>query len=167
MEDSSRGEEKAFFAARRARSFPFPSPIPIRATPLPQRVDLTSLKSRLITPGSRILSVTVLTASPRILSAALNAAAIGIFPLLNLSLSLETIIKASTAFFKVSIPSNATFFRRGPSKVKGRVTIAKTKAPHSLAAFAITGAPPVPVPPPSPAEMKILSEPVSTFLISS
>ena len=46
--------------------------------------------------------------------------------------------------------------RCAPSKEKGLVTTPIVKIPRSLAAFAITGAAPVPVPPPIPAVIKTM-----------
>ncbi len=57
--------------------------------------------------------------------------------------------------------------RRRPSNVKGRVTTPTVSAPSERAMRATTGAPPVPVPPPSPAVTKTMSAPRSTSSISS
>ena len=65
----------------------------------------------------------------------------------------------STFARRASIPSVAKYERFDPSKPNGRVTTPTVKAPSSLAICAITGAAPVPVPPPIPAVMKIISEP--------
>ena len=64
-------------------------------------------------------------------------------------------------------PSKAVFMRFFISILKGVVTIAIVKAPTSFAAFAITGAAPVPVPPPKPAEINTRFAPSKTFVISS
>ena len=50
-----------------------------------------------------------------------------------------------------STPDSAWVIRRFPSKLNGFVTTPIVRAPTSLATLATTGAPPVPVPPPSPA----------------
>ena len=55
---------------------------------------------------------------------------------------------------RLSIPSSARRIRRLPSNVNGFVTIATVSMPASRAARAITGAAPVPVPPPIPAVTK-------------
>ena len=47
------------------------------------------------------------------------------------------------------------------------MTTPMVRAPRLLAISAITGAPPVPVPPPLPAVMKTMSAPLSTSSISS
>ena len=54
-----------------------------------------------------------------------------------------------------------------PSNVNGRVTMAIVNAPSSLATLAITGAAPVPVPPPIPAAIKTISAPLTMLRISS
>ena len=58
------------------------------------------------------------------------------------------------------IPSIAKLPRLFPSNPNGRVTTATVKAPRLLAIRAITGAAPVPDPPPIPAVMKTMSAPV-------
>ena len=65
------------------------------------------------------------------------------------------------------MPSSAWVERRRPSKANGRVTTPMVSAPSALAVSAITGAAPVPVPPPLPAVMKTMSAPFSTSSISS
>src|SRR6266850_2282586 len=57
--------------------------------------------------------------------------------------------------------------RRLPSKANGFVTTATLKAPSSLASEATTGAAPLPVPPPRPEVIKIMSEPSSASIIFS
>ena len=65
------------------------------------------------------------------------------------------------------MPVSAWLARRRPSKVNGRVTTPIVRAPRPLAIRATTGAPPVPVPPPSPAVTKTMSAPLRTSSISS
>ncbi len=68
----------------------------------------------------------------------------------------------------LSIPSRACCIRRPPSNSNGLVTTPTVSAPiSSLAISAITGAAPVPVPPPSPAVTKTMSAPFSASLMSS
>ena len=62
------------------------------------------------------------------------------------------------------MPSSAWRMRRLPSKRNGLVTMASVTAPSSRATAAITGAPPVPVPPPSPAVTNTRSAPLSADL---
>src|SRR5215472_1281586 len=57
--------------------------------------------------------------------------------------------------------------RRLPSKTNGLVTTATLSAPNSLASDATTGAAPLPVPPPRPEVMKIMSAPSSASIILS
>ena len=66
------------------------------------------------------------------------------------------------------MPSAAWRARWEPSKSNGRVTTPTVSAPISfLAISAITGAAPVPVPPPSPAVTNTMSAPFSASLMSS
>ncbi|SLI64949.1 Uncharacterised protein [Mycobacteroides abscessus subsp. abscessus] len=65
------------------------------------------------------------------------------------------------------MPTSAWLPRRLPSNENGRVTTPMVSAPSLRAMLATTGAPPVPVPPPSPAVTKTMSAPLSTSSISS
>ena len=76
-------------------------------------------------------------------------------------------ISVSTSARSRSIPVSAWTARRLPSKPNGRVTTPMVSAPSERATLATTGAPPVPVPPPSPAVTKTMSAPLSTSSISS
>ena len=76
-------------------------------------------------------------------------------------------MSVSTSSRMVSMPFSAWFERRRPSKVNGRVTTPMVSAPSERAMRATTGAPPVPVPPPSPAVTKTMSAPFRTSSISS
>ena len=60
----------------------------------------------------------------------------------------------STNFLSSATPSSAYFFLNPPSVEKGLVTTPTVKIPFPLAISAITGAAPVPVPPPIPAVKK-------------
>ena len=62
------------------------------------------------------------------------------------------------------MPSSAELARRRPSKANGRVTTPMVSAPSERAIRATTGAPPVPVPPPSPAVTKTMSAPLMHLL---
>ena len=66
-------------------------------------------------------------------------------------------INVSTTSLNFSIPSSAATCLLVPSNAKGLVTIPTVRAPASLASLAITGAAPVPVPPPIPAVIKTMS----------
>ena len=72
----------------------------------------------------------------------------------------------STTFNKLSKPASATRILPGPSNMKGLVTTATVKIFKSFAAFAITGAAPVPVPPPMPAVTKTILAPCNILIIS-
>ena len=76
-------------------------------------------------------------------------------------------ISVSTSARSRSIPASAWTARRLPSNPNGRVTTPIVSAPIARATLATTGAPPVPVPPPSPAVTKTMSAPLSTSSISS
>ena len=65
------------------------------------------------------------------------------------------------------MPFSAWVARRLPSKENGRVTTPMVKIPMARAMSATTGAPPVPVPPPSPAVMKTMSASFSASSISA
>jgi len=66
------------------------------------------------------------------------------------------------------MPSSAWRMRCEPSKSNGLVTTPTVSAPISfLAISAMTGAAPVPVPPPSPAVTNTMSAPLSASLMSS
>ena len=73
-----------------------------------------------------------------------------------LNLSLLITIRESTLALSSSTPCSACLSLLGPSKLNGTVTIPTVRIPISLAIFAITGAAPVPVPPPIPAVMKTI-----------
>ena len=94
------------------------------------------------------------------LSASRKASSIGVFLSTTSNKRLfEIINNVSTFSFKRAIPSAAKRPRFGPSKVNGRVTTPTVNAPNSFAIPATIGAAPVPVPPPIPAVMKIISAP--------
>ena len=75
-----------------------------------------------------------------------------------------TTISVSTSPPSASMPASAWLARFVPSKPNGLVTMPTVSAPTSRAIRAITGAAPVPVPPPAPAVMKTMSEPFSSDL---
>jgi hypothetical protein len=87
--------------------------------------------------------------------------------LIDSSRSFGMVIRVSTSSRSDAIPASAWLDRRRPSKVNGRVTTPIVSAPSERAIRATTGAPPVPVPPPSPAVTKTMSAPLSTSSISS
>ena len=88
---------------------------------------------------------------------------------LNLSFGITT--NVSTCFFNSSSPRSAWSILFFPSNLNGFVTIATVRAPNPWAISAITGAAPVPVPPPKPHVTKTISAPLRassiSFLLSS
>ena len=78
-----------------------------------------------------------------------------------------TTISVSTSAASASMPFSAAARRREPSKPNGLVTTPTVSAPSSRAIRATTGAAPVPVPPPSPAVMNTMSEPLSSAFVRS
>ncbi len=104
----------------------------------------------------------------RMLSAILKASTIVVLGSASVSKrSFGMTINVSTCSRNRSIPFSACIARRRPSKANGFVTIATVSAPRSRATSAMTGAPPVPVPPPSPAAMNTMSAPFRASAISS
>ena len=165
---SSNGDNKAFSVAFTALFSPSPSPNPSTATPEFIIVALISAKSRLISPLPIIRSATPLIPIFRILFASLNAfCKVIVLSGNSKSLSFGIITKASTAFLRFSTPISALFFLFFPSNENGLVTTATVNTPSSFATLAITGAAPVPVPPPIPAVMKSISVSSKRFLIFS
>src|SRR5215470_9239931 len=77
------------------------------------------------------------------------------------------VMSVSTTVRSDSSPASACTMRRRPSKWNGLVTTATVRIPRSFANEAMTGAAPVPVPPPRPAVMKTMSAPVSRRVICS
>ena len=142
--------------------------MPIKAEPALAITDFTSAKSRLIRPGVVIRSVIPETPCSSTWSACLNASSTDTLrSLIDSSRSLGMTMRVSTSSRSCEIPSSAELARRRPSNAKGRVTTPMVSAPSERAMRATTGAPPVPVPPPSPAVTKTMSAPLMTSSISS
>ncbi len=76
-------------------------------------------------------------------------------------------ISVSTFFCSSSMPASAARIRRVPSNRNGLVTTPTVRMPLRRAISAITGAAPVPVPPPMPAAMNTMFTPSSARSISS
>ena len=76
-------------------------------------------------------------------------------------------ISVSTFSLRRCTPLSACTARRRPSNPNGRVTTPIVNEPALWAISAITGAAPVPVPPPSPAVMNTMSAPFTISSISS
>ncbi|POF61599.1 hypothetical protein KMAL_27910 [Novacetimonas maltaceti] len=157
---SSRGLEIAPSAAAMARFSPSASPVPIMALPISAMTVRMSAKSRLTSPGAIIRSVTPRTPMYRTLSAILNASCQLVRSLASRKrFWLGMTMSVSTNCWSSAIPASADLARRPPSKVKGFVTTPTVRMPRSRAMRAMTGAAPVPVPPPMPAVMKIMCAP--------
>ncbi len=169
IDSSISGEEMAIFAASAARFSPEAAPTPIIAEPASDITARTSAKSRLIWPGVVIRSVMPCTPWRRMSSAIRNASLTEVWRSTTWSsFSFGTMIRVSTLARSLSIPSRACCMRRLPSNSNGLVITPTVSAPiSSLAISAITGAAPVPVPPPSPAVTKTMSAPFSASLMSS
>ena len=73
----------------------------------------------------------------------------------------------STNFCSASMPASAARSRREPSNWNGLVTTPTVRMPSSREARAITGAAPVPVPPPMPAVMNTIWQPTRWALMSA
>ncbi len=165
---SSSGELTAISAAATARSSARAEPMPIRAEPAFDMTALTSAKSTLIRPGVVIRSVMPDTPWSRTWSACLKASStLTLRSLMDSNRSFGMTMRVSTSSRRESMPSSAWFARRRPSKLNGRVTTPMVSAPSERAIRATMGAPPVPVPPPSPAVTNTMSAPLRTSSISS
>ena len=131
-------------------------------------IILTSAKSVLIKPGVVIRLVMPETPCSRTSSAILKAPSTLVLSFDTVSnRSLGMTISVSTLSFSFWIPCSACTERRRPSNENGRVTTPMVRAPRPLAISAMTGAAPVPVPPPLPAVMNTMSVPFTTSSISS
>ena len=166
MSTSRSGLFRALSTASIARSDESDSPMPIRDTPPFAMTALMSAKSRFTKPDDVTSSVIPLTAFVRISSATLNAVGSGRSGAKSNSLSFGITISVSTIPSILSSPSIAFSIRFAPSTVNGNVTTPITSAPCFFAISAMTGAAPVPVPPPSPQVTNTKSEFWSFFLIS-
>ncbi len=162
------GDATASSAALMARSAPLADPMPMSAEPAPCMTDLTSAKSRLMSPGVVMRSVMPCTPARSTWSAVAKASSIEMpRSLISRSRSLGTTMSVSTSLLRPATPISACAERRLPSNPKGLVTTPIVRAPMDFAIRAMTGAPPVPVPPPSPAVTKTMSAPASASSISS
>ena len=165
---SRSGLDTACFTASKALSSPLALPIPIWAMPLSVITVWTSAKSRLMRPGTLIRSVIPCTACWSTSSAFFKASGMVVrLSTISRRRSLGITIRVSTAFFRFSIPSRALFIRCFASKRKGFVTTPTVRIPISLAILAITGAAPVPVPPPIPQVTNTISAPFMACASSS
>ena len=163
---SSRGLLIAFSTASTARFSVSLSPTPIKATPPCFITARISAKSRLTKPVLVTSSAIPLTAFVNISSATLKAVCNGSSGASSSNFSFGMTIKVSTICSIFSRPITAFSYLLWPSIEKGSVTMPTVKAPTFFAISAITGAEPVPVPPPRPQVIKTISEPRNIFLIS-
>src|SRR5690554_2012101 len=123
----------------------------------------TSAKSTLTMPRIVMRSLMPCTACNKTSSAILKASRMVVSsPEIASRRWLGIVMRVSTAAARFSMPFSAWRRRRRPSKWKGLVTTPTVSAPSSRAIFAITGAAPVPVPPPMPAVTKTISAPRKT-----
>ncbi len=122
-------------------------------------IVLTSAKSRLMTPGLVIRSEIPAIPWRNTSSAIWNASVTVVFgSTMWSSRSFGMVISASTVSRRRAIPSSAARRLRPPSNSNGLVTTATVSAPAAFASRATVGDAPVPVPPPMPAAMKIMSQ---------
>ena len=144
-------------------------PMPSSALPASDMIVRTSAKSRLIRPGSVIRSEMPWTPWRSTSSATRNASTIDVCLSSTDSRRLfgTTISVSTSSRERLDARSRRPAARREPSKPNGLVTMPTVSAPSSRAMRATTGAAPVPVPPPSPAVMKTMSEPLSSDLMRS
>ncbi len=81
------------------------------------------------------------------------------------SFSFGIVMSVSTCSVSSAMPCSALRARCRPSKRNGLVTTPTVRAPSSFASWAMTGAAPVPVPPPMPAVMNTMSAPEMASLM--
>ena len=138
------------------------------ADPASFMIARTSAKSRLMSPGMVMMSLMPWTPWRRTSSTTRNASRMLVFFwTTSLSRSFGIVMSVSTWDLSSSAAFSATSLRLAPSKPNGLVTTPIVSAPVSLAIWATTGAAPEPVPPPSPAVMKTMSESASAWPIFS
>ena len=155
-------------AASTARFSPLARPMPMSAEPASFMIARTSAKSWLMRPGTVMMSLMPWTPWRRTSSTTRKASRMLVFFwTTSLSRSLGIVISASTWALSSSAAFSATSLRLLPSNANGLVTTPIVSAPPSLAICATTGAAPEPVPPPSPAVMKTMSESASAWAIFS
>ena len=164
---SSNGQATACSAAMRARSGPPAVAVPIIALPGSPITVRTSSKSTFIWAGTLMISAMPPTAFfSTSLACAKAWSCVMSSPSTSSSFSLSTTIRESTLSSSSARPVSAMFMRRPPSKSKGLVTTPTVRMPISRATRAITGAAPVPVPPPIPAVMNSMCAPSIASRIS-
>ena len=128
----------------------------------------TSSKSTFTWPGTLMISAMPPTAFlSTSLACAKASSCVTSSPSTSSSFSLSTTISESTLASSSARPWSALVMRRPPSQSKGLVTTPTVRMPISLATRAITGAAPVPVPPPMPAVMNSMCAPSMAARMSS
>ena len=138
------------------------------AMPMRDMMVFTSAKSRLMSPGTRMRSEIPWMACRRTSSAVENASDMLVARSTVVSRrSFGMVIIVSTHSASSASPASACAARFRPSNLKGLVTTATVSAPIWLARLAMTGAAPVPVPPPSPVVTNTMSAPDSASRIRS
>jgi hypothetical protein len=165
---SSSGQATACSAAMRARSGPLATAVPIMALPGSPITVRTSSKSTFTWPGTLMISAMPPTAFfSTSLAWAKASSWVMSSPSTSSSFSFSTTISESTLASSSDRPASALSMRRPPSQSKGLVTTPTVRMPISLATRAITGAAPVPVPPPMPAVMNSMCAPSIAARMSS
>ena len=163
---SRNGLNNAPLTASAARLSPAAADEPIIALPISCITVVTSAKSTLIRPW-RVISSAIPCTAPCSTSLAIANASVMGESSTSSNFSFEMVINESTNSESSEIPLSAIFIRRLPSKRKGLETTATVKIPISFACCAMTGAAPVPVPPPMPAVINTMSAPSSASAIRS
>ena len=157
---SSSGLEIAASAAASARFSPEASPVPIIALPISRMTVRTSAKSRLMRPSLTMRSVMQATPEYSTWSAMAKASAKVVFSLATRKRFWLGMMRSVSTYLESSwMPASAMSMRRAPSKWKGLVMTPTERMPISRVMRAMTGAAPVPVPPPMPAVMKAMCAP--------
>ena len=160
----SSGEWSAASMALLTRFSPSPKPVDMIATPPSLSTVHTSRKSRLMMPCIVMISAIDLAAIESVLSAISKAESTFSSGYISRSRSLLITSRASTCLAISSTPSSAWSILRLPSKRKGMVTMPTVRMSIAFASRAITGAAPVPVPPPMPAVMNTIFVPSLSIL---
>ena len=141
-----------------ARFSPRPMPVPMSADPPACMTVRTSAKSTFTRPVTLMSDEMPCVACSSTSSAFLSASWNGMpLPTTASSRSFGTTIIVSTFLRMSAMPCSAWRMRLRPSKRNGFVTMPTVSAPASRASSAMTGAAPVPVPPPMPHVMKTRS----------
>ena len=159
---SSSGLESALVRALEARSLPLAMPEPKRQRErVVRRAVMSSSRPTWIKPGRMTRRMTALMLSEIMRSPAENASWMPCLartssPMRLLSNTTRALLRTASSLSAVSACSR----RRRPSNPKGMVAKTTTKAPSSRAMRVRMGAPPEPVPPPSPTQRNTILRPL-------